>query len=144
MSPPGPPAALLYDAGCGFCTWCVAVLLAWDRRGALRPVPIQGAEGAALLADLDEPARMASWHLVAPGGARSSGGAAVAPLLRLLPGGGPAAALASRIPGPVDAAYRGVVRRRGRLGRVVGRRAIARARRRVARRRPGAGPTLPA
>jgi predicted DCC family thiol-disulfide oxidoreductase YuxK len=134
MSGRGPHAALLYDAGCGFCTWCLGVILAWDRRGALRPVPIAGPEGDALLADLDPATRMASWHLVPHGGPRASGGAAVAPLLRLLPGGGLGAALADRVPGAVEGAYRWVVRHRGRLGRIVGRRAVTRARRRVARR----------
>ena len=136
-------AVVLYDGGCGLCAWCVARILAWDRRGALRPVPIQGDEGAALLADLDEAARMASWHLVTAGGARASGGAAVASLLRLLPGGGPCAALAERLPGPVNAAYRWVARHRSRLGRALGPRAVARARRRVARRAAATRPTLP-
>ena len=64
----------------------MARVLGADRRRALRPVAIQSAEGAALLAGLDEARRMASWHLVDPEGRRTSAGAAVAPLLRLLPG----------------------------------------------------------
>ena len=134
VSGPAQPAALLYDADCGFCRWCVARILACDRRRALRPVPIQGAEGAALLADLDEAARMDSWHLVESDGRRTSAGAAVAPLARLLPGGGPAARVADRFPRAVERTYRSVVRRRGLLGRLVTRGAARRARRRIAAR----------
>lgn len=128
------PAVLLYDAGCGFCRWCVARVLGWDRGRVLRPVPIQGPEGAALLADLDETARMDSWHLVEEGGRRTSAGAAVAPLARMLPGGAPVARLAGRHPRAVERAYRCVVRRRAPLGRLVTRGAARRARRRIAAR----------
>ena len=34
-------ATVLYDGDCGFCKWSLAKLLAWDRRGALRPLPLQ-------------------------------------------------------------------------------------------------------
>lgn len=134
MSIPAPRAALLYDADCGFCRWCVARVLAWDRRRALRPVPIQGAEGEALLAGLDEAARMDSWHLIGVDGRRSSAGAAVAPLARMLPGGAPVARMADRFPRAVERSYRAVVRRRGLLGRLVTRGAARRARRRIAAR----------
>ena len=126
-----PQAALLYDADCGFCRWGVGRILAWDRRGAIRPVAIGGSEGATLLAGLDEAARTASWHLVDASGSRTSGGAAVAPLLLLLPGGRPAAALATRVPRTVDAGYRSVVRRRASLGKLVTAGAARRARRRI-------------
>jgi predicted DCC family thiol-disulfide oxidoreductase YuxK len=127
-------AALLYDADCGFCRWCVARILAWDRRRALRPVAIQSADGERLLAGVGEGARMASWHLVDRDGVRASGGGAVAPLMRLLPGGAAAAAVAARFPRAVDAAYRAVVRRRGLLGWLVGEGAARRARERIAAR----------
>ena len=77
------------------CAWTVAVLLGWDRDGRLRPGAIQGADGRGLLADLEQQERLSAWHLVGPAGARSSGGAAIAPLLRLLPGGTPLAGAAS-------------------------------------------------
>jgi predicted DCC family thiol-disulfide oxidoreductase YuxK len=51
-----------------------------------------------LLAGMPEDERMASWHLVDEEGAVESAGAAVAPLLRLLPGGRAPAALAARLP----------------------------------------------
>lgn len=134
MSTTPPRAALLYDGDCGFCRWCVARILAVDRRRLLRPVPIQGPEGAGLLAGLDEAARMASWHLVDRSGRRTSAGAAVAPLLRMLPGGAPAARVAARFPRAMEAAYRALVRRRGPLGRLVTAGAARRARARIVER----------
>lgn len=124
-------AALLYDADCGLCRWSLARVLAWDRRGALRPVAIQSAEGAALLPDLTEPERLASWHLVAHGAPLASAGAAVPPLMRLLPGGAPIAAVAARFPRTVEATYQAVVRNRSTLGRLVTPGAAARARTRI-------------
>ena len=92
---------------------------------------IQGPEGIALLADLDASARMASWHLVDADGRRSSAGAAVGPLLRLLPGGRLPARVAERSPRATEAGYRWVVRHRGALGRAVTTGAARRARRRI-------------
>ena len=80
-------AVLFYDADCGFCRWAIDKLLAWDRAGRLRPAALQGPEADRLLPGLSEETRMASWHLVVDGDVYS-GGAAAAPLLRLLPGGG--------------------------------------------------------
>ena len=111
--------ALLYDAECGFCRVCVAVLLMKDRHHRLRPVALQDPRAVGLLPGLDEAARMASWHVVAPDGRVWSAGAALAPALRLLPGGGFAARLAERFPGAVDRVYRLAVRHRGRLGRPI-------------------------
>ena len=111
-----PRAAILYDGDCGFCRWALAKLLAWDRRGALRPLALQTPEAKGLLAGMPEQERMASWHLVEADGAISSAGAAFAPLLRMLPGGGPAAALADRLPKVVDRCYRSVAGRRDLLG----------------------------
>jgi predicted DCC family thiol-disulfide oxidoreductase YuxK len=129
--------AVLYDGPCGFCAWCVGVLLAWDRRGRLRPVPIDSPEGRSLLDPVPPAARPVSWHLVGPDGRVLSAGAAVGPVLRLLPGGRPLAALADAAPGLTERAYRGVVRHRGTLGRLVPARSRARARRRIAARARG-------
>jgi predicted DCC family thiol-disulfide oxidoreductase YuxK len=112
-------AALLYDRECGFCRWSLGVVLAWDRRGRLRGVALQDPEAETLLADLDREQRMASWHLVAPDGSRSSAGAALAPLLRLLPRGGPAASLAERFPALAEAGYRAVADHRVGLHRLI-------------------------
>jgi predicted DCC family thiol-disulfide oxidoreductase YuxK len=110
---------VLYDSDCGFCMWLLAALLRWDRRGRLRPVPLQGAEAEDLLADLDRAERIASWHLVSPTGSRSSGGAAIAPLLRLLPAGVIPAAAFARFPGATARGYRWVAENRSGLSRWV-------------------------
>lgn len=111
---------MLYDEDCGFCRWSLARLLRWDRRGRLRAVPIQGEEGDLLLADLSERDRLASWHLVTPGGRRYSGAAATGPLARLLPAGAPVAFLAETFPRSTDRLYRWVARNRDTLGRRLG------------------------
>lgn len=110
---------LLYDRDCGFCRFSVAVLLAWDRRRALRPVAIQSEEGERLLAALPTGARLASAHVVEPGGSVRSGGAAAGPTLRRLPLGSPLGALAERRPAAAVRAYDAVAGRRGGLGRLV-------------------------
>ena len=112
--------ALLYDADCGLCRWALGHVLAWDRAGRLRPVPLQSDEGAALLTPMEPAERMASWHLVANDGRVWSGGAAVAPLARVLPFGRPAAALAEAFPLTTDRAYRWVASHRRRLGSLIG------------------------
>jgi predicted DCC family thiol-disulfide oxidoreductase YuxK len=128
------PATVLYDADCGFCRWTLAKLLAWDRRGRLRPVAIGSPEGQRLLADLDEQQREASWHLVEPGGTRISAGAAAVPLLRRLPGGGPAAGVLARFPGGTERAYGWVARHRSSFGRLLSAGARDRADARIGRR----------
>ena len=42
-------AVLLYDEDCGFCRWSLAKILAWDREGRIRPVPLQSEEADRLL-----------------------------------------------------------------------------------------------
>jgi predicted DCC family thiol-disulfide oxidoreductase YuxK len=61
--------------------------------------------------------RESSWHLVTPDGAVTSAGAALAPLLRRLPGGSGPARLAERFPGATERAYRWVADHRSLLGR---------------------------
>ncbi|HXV34842.1 MAG TPA: DUF393 domain-containing protein [Gaiellaceae bacterium] len=112
-------AVILYDADCGFCRWAVDKVLAWDRAGKLRPAALQGPEADRLLRGLSDEEKMASWHLVVDGN-RYSGGAAAAPLLRLLPGGRPLAPVVARFPRTSDRAYRFVARNRDRFGRLAG------------------------
>jgi predicted DCC family thiol-disulfide oxidoreductase YuxK len=112
-------AKLLYDRDCGFCRWCLGKVLAWDRRGALRPIAIQSKEADRLLAGMPEERRLASWHLAGEDGAVRSAGAAFPPLFRLLPGGAPLAALTARAPGATDRAYRWVAGNRSRWGKLV-------------------------
>jgi predicted DCC family thiol-disulfide oxidoreductase YuxK len=79
---------------------------------------------------------MASFHLVSPEGARLSGGAALAPLFRLLRGGRFAAVAFARFPRASDRGYRWVATHRIGLSRFVPRawkrRAAARVREREA------------
>ena len=98
---------LLYDADCGFCKWIVSVLVAWDRRGRLEPRGVREIDAVAL---------------VAPDGERRSGGAALAPLLRLLPGGSVPARLLARFPGLAHKGYDWVAGHRSQLGKIVARR----------------------
>ena len=110
------------------------MILAWDRRRRLRPVAIDSPEGAGLLSDLDRERREGSWHFVDLDGNRSSGGAAAAPLLHQLPGGGPMAALVERFPRLTERCYGWVTRNRGRFGKAVPAGAKARADARIEQR----------
>ncbi len=118
-------ATLLYDEDCGFCRWSVERIRHWDRRGSLRFVPIQSAEGAALLGDMDQERRMASWHLVDEAGEVRSGGAGIDPLFRLLPAGGPLSLMARAFPKSADRLYRVVAGNRDRFGRMLGEKACS-------------------
>ena len=112
-------AALLYDEDCAFCRWSADKVLAWDRRRRLRSVAIQSEEGQRLLAHMPEERRLDSWHLVSPSGEVSSAGAAAAPLVELLPGGRPLAALFRRFPRATERAYRFVANNRGRVAKLL-------------------------
>ncbi|MGH3029526.1 MAG: thiol-disulfide oxidoreductase DCC family protein [Gaiellaceae bacterium] len=96
----------LFRPICGFCRWSLGKILAWDRYGRLRPVALQDSEADALLPGMDPERKMASWHLVTPNGRVHSAGAAFPPLLRLLPGGRPLAAVAATFPGLTERGYR--------------------------------------
>lgn len=113
------PWIVLYDADCGLCKWLLSLLLRWDRAEHLRPLALQRPEADELLAELSPEQRAASWHLVSPAGQRHSAGAALAPLLRLLPGGAMPAAALARVPGSTERGYRWVADRRVRLSRFV-------------------------
>jgi predicted DCC family thiol-disulfide oxidoreductase YuxK len=106
-------AAILFDARCGFCRQSVERILRWDRRGRLRPVALQDPEADELLGGMAEEQKRASWHLVTPDGRVHSAGAAFPPLLRLLPGGRPLAAVAAAFPALTERGYRYVARTRG-------------------------------
>lgn len=113
-------AVVLYDDDCGFCKWSLNKILAWDRRGRLRPTPIQGEEGQRLLAGVPPARHLESWHLAQPGGEVLSAGAAAAPLFSLLPGGRPLAFVFRRFPKTTDRAYRYVADHRDGFARLVG------------------------
>lgn len=111
---------LLYDADCGFCRWSIDKILARDRDGRVRVVPLQSPESDTLLRGMDEATKMASWHLVMPDGTIYSAGAAFSPLMKLLPGGRKFAAAAGAMPPLTGIAYRLVARNRTRLGKMLG------------------------
>jgi predicted DCC family thiol-disulfide oxidoreductase YuxK len=110
---------VFYDADCGFCRWSAAWIARWDRARRLYFAPIQGAEAQTRLAGIDAVRRDGSWHLISRDEHIVSAGAAVAPLLRELPGGRAPAWVASAFPRTTDRAYRAVARRRGSLGRLL-------------------------
>ena len=119
---------LFYDADCGLCRWTAAKVAAWDRRGVIRLVPLQDShEADRLLGPMDEQTRMASWHLVTADGRVWSAGDGVAPLLRLLPGGGPVARVASALRPVTRRAYDFVAAHRAAFGKALSRRARERA-----------------
>jgi predicted DCC family thiol-disulfide oxidoreductase YuxK len=125
-------ATLLYDRDCGFCRWSLGKVLAWDRRGRIRPVSLQSKEADDLLAGMGEEERMGSWHLVDAEGRVYSAGAGFPQLFHLLPGGSPLAALAARMPSASEGGYRFVSSRRGLWGKLVTDGAKRRADRRIA------------
>jgi predicted DCC family thiol-disulfide oxidoreductase YuxK len=116
-------ATVLFDADCGFCRWSATKIRAWDGHDNLGFVALQSAEAAELLRALDPSRRFASWHVVDGLGRVWSGGAALSPLLRLLPFGRPFAWFAELAPGLTERGYSIVADHRDRLGRIVGERA---------------------
>ena len=111
---------VLYDADCGFCTWVVDRIAARVAPGSIEMVALQAARADELLAGrLDDAAKWESWHLVEPGGALYSGGAAVPRVLRHVRGGHVVGRIAARLPKTTDVAYRFAARHRDKLGRVV-------------------------
>lgn len=118
-------AVILYDNDCGFCRWSLARILAWDRRGRLRAVPLQDPEADELLEGMEHERKMASWHIATPEGRVYSAGDAVPQLARLLPAGAPIARLATAFPGVTNRAYRWVAGNRERLGRALGEQACS-------------------
>jgi predicted DCC family thiol-disulfide oxidoreductase YuxK len=129
-----PAPTVIYDSDCGFCRWCLAKILAWDRRGVLRPLKLQSPEAERLLPGMTEEERMASWHFLDRDGRVRSAGAAFPGLLRELPGGRPLAAVAGRAPRMVDRAYRLVAGHRDSFGPWVTASAARRANERIATR----------
>jgi predicted DCC family thiol-disulfide oxidoreductase YuxK len=97
------------------CRALLAWLLRRDRAHRLRPLALQRPEAEVLLAELTPTERMGSWHLIEPSGRRFSGGAALAPVLSLLPGWRVPAAVLERLPWLADRGYRWVAGHRSTL-----------------------------
>jgi predicted DCC family thiol-disulfide oxidoreductase YuxK len=117
-------ATVFYDRDCGLCIWSAERLRTWDGRRRLRFVPLRSPEADDVLGGIDPAARAASWHL-AIGDRVWSGGAAIAPLLLLLPGGRPLARLAESLPRTTDVLYRLMAENRAMIGAALGREACA-------------------
>lgn len=111
---------LLYDAECGLCRWSLGVLLRWDRRRRLRPVALQDPEAAGFLPGLSPQERLDSFHVVSPDGRVFSAGAAVPPLVTLLPGGGLLARATRALPRTTERLYRWIAGHRDGVCRLLG------------------------
>jgi len=72
-----------------------------------------------MLTGMPHEEQMASWHLAMPSGDVHSAGAAFPPLLRILPGGWPLAALTARFPAATEAGYAWGAGHRSTFGRVI-------------------------
>ncbi len=118
-------ALVLYDEDCGFCRWSADRLRVWDRHARLAFSSIQAADRAGRLDAIPPELRYESWHLITPDARIWSSGAAVAPMMRRLPGGPTIAAIADTFPGTIERAYRFVARHRRRLGAILGQQACA-------------------
>ena len=105
MHPPSVDAYLVYDGGCGVCTFAKRIVMALDWRGRIRPVALQDPESARLLATMGESAHWSSFHFVA-NGKTASGGDGVLEMLGALPIGGGIPRLAAETPALRDASER--------------------------------------
>jgi len=112
-------SVVLYHQDCAFCKWSLEKILAWDRSRRLTPVPIQSEEGERLLAGVDPSLRLDSWHFVGSDGTLFSAGAAIKPLVRILPCGRPLAVVFGAFPGLTERAYRYVAGHRDRWARLL-------------------------
>jgi len=106
---------VLYDEDCVFCTRIAARLA---RRPGIAAEPIGSTAGARMLRDLTASERYAAVHVVDAHGRRSTGGAALPPLLEALPGGALPAALCRAFPRLTERLYRMVARNRSHLARL--------------------------
>lgn len=108
---------VFYDAGCPLCRTAIHAVLRADSGRRLRSAALDSPEADRILGHLSERERYGSFHL-ARGDRLYSGGAAVGPLLDLLPSLRPAGRLLRRSPGArraVSAVYDFVARHRGRV-----------------------------
>ena len=131
---PQPQWSLIYDSDCGLCRWSLGLLLGADRGHRLRPVALGTPQADSLLSELTPEQRMASFHLVSPDGERSSAGAALPAVLRLLPAGTAPAAVLALAPRGTERGYRWIAEHRTTLGPLVPGRAKRAATARIERR----------
>lgn len=125
---------VIYDADCGFCRWCLALLLRADRNRRLRPLALGTPEADRVLAPMPRDEQFASWHLIDPSGRLTSAGAALPTVLRTLPAGRLPADVLARMPGLTERGYRWVADHRTTFGPLLPARSKARATERIAAR----------
>lgn len=121
-----PELLVLYDGGCGFCIWTIAVLLRLDRRHRLSTGSIQ--HNRALLGAMPDAEALSSFHAVDADGDVRSAGAALAAVLSALPAVRPFGWLLGRVPRTADRLYHLVATRRGPLARLIPERSKQRSR----------------
>jgi len=108
---------VLYDGECNLCKLLLAGFLLWDRRHRLQPLALQTEAAQRQLADMTPEQQMSSWHLISPTGHRHDAGAALAPMLRTLPGGHLPAVALEHAPRATEHAYAYIAQHRGQLSR---------------------------
>ena len=109
---------MLYDEKCGFCRLSAKSAMRLDDDDRLRAVAIQSEEGQRLLTEVPEHLRLATFHLVTPGGHVLSGPDAAPYLARLLRGGHVPSRAMRRFPDQTAKAYGFVSRHRSTLGKL--------------------------
>ena len=125
---------VVYDADCGFCRWCLGLLLRADRDHRLRPLALGTPEADRLLEPMPREEQFASFHLVDPDGRLTSAGAGLPTVLRALPAGHLPADVLDRMPGLTERGYRWVADHRTTFGPRLPDRVKARATERIAAR----------
>ncbi|MDQ2897811.1 MAG: DCC1-like thiol-disulfide oxidoreductase family protein [Actinomycetota bacterium] len=125
---------VLYDADCGFCRWCLGLLLRADRDHRLRPLALGTPEADRLLASMPRDEQLASWHLIDPSGRLTSAGAGLPTVLRTLPAGRLPADVLARMPAMTERGYRWVAGHRTTFGPRIPERAKRSATERIAAR----------
>jgi predicted DCC family thiol-disulfide oxidoreductase YuxK len=112
-----PGLLVLYDGGCGFCIWTIAIFLRLDRRRRLSTGSIQ--VNRALLGGMSDAEALGSFHAVDENGDVRSAGAALVAVLSALPLTRPFGWLLARVPRTADRLYYLVALRRGPLARLI-------------------------
>ncbi len=90
-------AVLVYDGGCGVCTFAASLVRALDWRRRIRPVPLQDPESAQLLPAMEDDALWDSFHFIADG-KTASRGEGLLDVLGVLPMGAGIPRLAAGMP----------------------------------------------
>jgi len=111
---------LLYDGHCRFCRFAAQLVVFLDRDDELAVLPLHDEMAGRLLEPLPESERLDSWRFVDRDGLLAGRGAGAVPLLRALHLTRLAGRMLDVVPDrALDAAYRGLARRRSLLGRLV-------------------------